>query len=354
MREEDNTMATNPNEANNDTSIAAVDPFEKHINIAIEAQDGQKASTDTNAETPTGTETKPGAEAPKATDNKDSTSGGGNDTAQPKPPEKGKEETKPAAGAKDLTLGDGTIVKGGAERRFYEQRETARQEANHYKQQLANTQTELQRVRGELETTRTSVQNIQGMEPASLGVAVTIFRDLQRDPVGTVKKLLAEVKANGHNIDGIGADVDTLAISRMIENSTSHRQTNEPDERQIVADAQAEADRFFTQFPDARPHDALIAKVLHDHPGVDLHTAYFQLKSSFAERGFDWSRSLEDNLREQASSTTTPPPPPPPAPMPNGRGGIIPAEVGEVKLAHENTDMGDIIREAMREQGLLK
>jgi len=192
------------------------------------------------------------------------------------------------------------------------------------------------------------------MPPEQLGIAARMFRDLQSDPVGTMKKLLAELVATGHTIEGIGAGVDQLAIQRIIDARLGNGlQQQEPSEEDFIRQAEEETSRFYSQYPDARPHDALIARALRDNPGMELHDVYFQLKNSFAERGFDWSRTLEDNLREsqqqQPTTTTTTT-----APMLNGRTPPVSQVkvVDDVTVAHEDTDMGDIVRAAMRESGL--
>lgn len=344
-------MATN-NIPNADTSAPAPsdDPFEKHINIALEAQDG-KADPSADTSTEGAKEGADKGKTPASTDNKDSNSGGGDKTAQQQPVKEGTEK-KGAHSAKDLTLPDGTVVPGGPARRFYEQREAARQQGEHFRTQLEQTTARADKAERELEAMRSTVQSIQGMEPQQVAIGAKIVQDLQRDPVGTMKKLLAEVVAQGHTIEGIGSGVDQLAVQRMIDARMGTQQSNEPSEQEIVASAQEEANNFFRQYPDAQPHDALLARMLRDNPGVDLPSAYFQLKNAFIEKDFDWSLSLEDNLKAQSSqqqqSET-----PPKQPMPNGRPQTPNAQPAtEVKIAHEDTDMGDIVRDAMREAGL--
>jgi hypothetical protein len=106
----------------------------KHLDIAIEAQDGPKAKKDTEqgAKKPTADKTK-GSKAAKT----DSTSDKKDATAQPKPDKEGKEAKGNTRGPKDLVLKgqgpDGTdlVIKGGLNARFYEQLQTARQQTQH-------------------------------------------------------------------------------------------------------------------------------------------------------------------------------------------------------------------------------
>jgi plasmid stability protein len=78
------------------------------------------------------------------------------------------------------------------------------------------------------------------------------------------------------------------------------------------------------------------------------------LKDAFAEKGFDWSRSLEDNVRELLSAalkskTTTL------LIKPASNGGRFPTVGNEPIEKHkdvvmsENADMGDIVKAAMKD-----
>jgi hypothetical protein len=56
-----------------------------------------------------------------------------------------------------------------------------------------------------------------------LATAVRMFTDLQRDPAGTLKKLLAEAVALGHTVEGIGQGiVDVAAITAAIRIRTCY------------------------------------------------------------------------------------------------------------------------------------
>jgi hypothetical protein len=113
------------------TDVVTSDPIlSKHLDIAIEAQDGKpetksasKEPESKNADTTKGSET---AKADSTGDKKDA------DT-QPKSDKETKKDDGSSRGPKDLVLKgqgpDGTdlVIKGGSERRFYEQLQNARQ-----------------------------------------------------------------------------------------------------------------------------------------------------------------------------------------------------------------------------------
>jgi hypothetical protein len=112
-----------------------------------------------------------------------------------------------------------------------------------------------------------------------------LFTDLQRDPSGTLKKLLAEAVALGHTVEGIGQGVDVAAITAAIRNPNlllKKPQRNQQNKKLLCL---KRSNNFYSRFPDARPHDALLVLSLRDHPDLSLEAAYFQLKDAFAEKG---------------------------------------------------------------------
>lgn len=358
-----NTTDANANNAQTDTNNSGVgetsygDTFDKHLDIAIEAQDGPKtkAKEETSA-TESGTEGK----------SADSTSGTGDSSKeQQSAPKDASEAGRILARAKDIKVTEGgqeIVVKGGPERRFYEQREVARQERDAARRELEELRSHASAIEKQHKELKETVQSLHGADPNAVRIGVRMVSDLQRDPVGTMKKLLAEVTAQGYKIEEIGAGVDTAAIQRMIdERLPANTQTTEQTDEEILAEATAEANAFFGQYPDARVHDELIAQVMRDHPGTDLRAAYFNLKSAFIDKGFDWSRTLQDNLKEASghsntdnTQTNNEQNQQQQKPLPNGRA----PDAGEFKLdngngvVHEDTDTSEIVKQAMREAGM--
>jgi len=115
------------------------DNIERNIDIAIEAQDGKP-------ETPP-TEQQP--EERKEQQPEDRPSGDGDGKPQQKPKQEGAPQEPSAPSPKDLKLSDGTVVKGGPERRFYEQREIARAQLHTREQELSNVRNQLQQVQNQ-------------------------------------------------------------------------------------------------------------------------------------------------------------------------------------------------------------
>ena len=330
--------------------------FDEHLDRVVSASIGEEpdASTetaDTSAEggTTTTTESTSGERTPAE---QNSNSNAAKPDTQPKAVKEGKKDQGSAAGPQDLTLTDGTVVKAGAERRFFEAAQIARQESANYKNQAKQATDNYTRVKSELTQLQTTVSNLHGVDPNTASLGVRIVQDMQRDPVGTVRKLLTEVISQGHSIEGIGAGVDTAAITRLIESRlapiTSQQDTVEQEQR-LQQETLAEVNQFYGSYPDARLHDQHIAKVLQDYPQMNLTEAYFALKNEFNNNGFDWNRGLVEQVQERSAQQSQQPTP---KAMPNGRTPANVRPTSEVAIAHENTSLDDIIKASMRESGL--
>lgn len=358
-------MADNTNTNNNDDgtnvnssnlTVDNNDPFEKHLNIAIEAQDGKTDdSKATNTESGENKDDKAGDK--QGATGQSSDSNNQNNQQQQGAKQEGKKDEGKTGNPRDITLADGTVVKGGAERRFYEQREVARQEAQHWKQQFTTLQQQNSTLQQQMQTLQQSVQQVQGMPPQDLAVATRMYRDMVQDPVGTLKKLLAEATAKGYNIEGIAAGVDVQAITRIVENAAQMQsQQRTPDEAQLVREAEAEWNGFLSQYPDARPHDALIAQMLRDTPSLSLQDAYFSLKSAFIERGLDFSKPLAEQQQgvqqQQQQNNQSQQQMGLPQGRNNGQQGQQMQDVNKIVAASGNASMDDIIKESMREAGM--
>lgn len=338
----------------------------KHLDIAIEAQDGPKNKNTENKGTEKGEKSD---KQPEGTDGtkKDGESGADNNAAQSKPKQEGKEEKREAPGPKDLVLkgqgenGTDLVIKGGAERRFYEQRNIAVQRAEAAEARATRIENELVRAQQQIETVQNSIREVNGLPPDRVAGAVRLYSDLQRDPSGTLKKLLAEAVAMGHTVEGIQTGVDSLALQRMLDerlaNLGANNNQGQQSDEALQREAEVEVAEFFRQHADARPHEQVIAAVLRDHPDLSLEAAYFQLRDAFAQRGYDWSRTLDENVREQAAANGGQSQEQPhnngtKKPVPTGGGSIEPDNKSETVVMSENADTGDIVRAAMREAGM--
>lgn len=141
----------------------------------------------------------------------------------------------------------GQVIRAGGERRQYEYRMRA-------ESSLRNTQAQLQRVQTELEAFRQAAQapGQYKLSPDETVQGIQLMAAWKQNPVETVKYLLEQAKALGHNIEGItGGVTDMGAIKRMIEEATAplrSQQEREQSEHQARAAAQTEMDTFISHY----------------------------------------------------------------------------------------------------------
>ena len=327
----------------------------KHLDMAIEAQDGKQSNEEGNEEAVEGdTSAQATQENNKAggdksqTNRSDSNSNNTDGNAQQQTDKAGKKDKGKGSNPGDLTLPDGQVIRAGAERRFYESMNTAKQERDHYKTQLATATQQLQTFQQNFTNLQQQVQSAYAMEPDKLVSATKLYSDMRTDPVGTMTKLLAELGAAGYNVATLVPGINTQLTERLgqINRGQLEQQNTTPNTAQLDAQVDAEVTQFYGRYPDARIHDDLIAQGLQQNPQASLVEVYFQLKNAFIEKGFDWNRPLVEQVSNQQQQQQQTPMPP------NGRANGNLAPTNRVAVASESADTGDIVREAMREAGL--
>lgn len=302
----------------------------------------------------------PGLQTPA----KDSTSGTSDSGAQPGQEEKGKSPPGPEDGvpAGGLKLKDGTLVQPGAERRYFDERNLARQQLTLAKQDLNTANQKYQTLETRYNELNETVKKFGFEDPTTVSSAIELYKDFIKDPVTTVKELLAVLTEKGYKIDGIGSGVDTTAILNAINRNTpkGSEQATEPSSEEVLAEVQKELNDFFTDFPDAAIHDGIISAIIDSEAekgnvDISLREIYFGLKQSAIERGLDWSKPLGPQMEAQRKAKTTPTQAPnnPSSPAPRAPTSTI-AE--GIDFSKETTSSGDdteeIIRAAMRENGM--
>lgn len=245
----------------------------------------------------------------------------------------------------DLRTPDGGIVRAGAERRFYETAQLAKRQLEAANTAHEATKREVQQLQSQVQAFQTAATATGALPPEQAVAATRLYSDLARDPIGTVTKLLAELKSKGHTIDGIGSAVDTQAIQLMIKNNQPQPVVNQ--QENADQEAAKEVGIFFSNFPDAVMHDEILGEIITAHPNLSLQDAYFQLRNSVIQRGLDWSKPIKPQLQPQQQQQA--PTQQQQKPMIGGR---APADIVEDKItftpqAGETFD--DIIKAAMRD-----
>lgn len=218
----------------------------------------------------------------------------------------GAADTEVKAG--DLKLPSGEIVRAGAERRHFENARLFKAENVDLKNQLNTSNQKYGTLETRYNELTQTVKSIGLEDPAQVSSAVRLYKDLARDPVGTATKLLAELKASGHSVDGIGGAVDTAAIQQMLDRRLASTSETSGQQGQQEADKQtaSEVQSFITQYPDALIHEQLIAGVIDVQTKrgekSDLRDVYFKLRKSAIDNGFDWSQPLGPQIQARKSA----------------------------------------------------
>lgn len=269
----------------------------------------------------------------------------------------GKEkETKVTDNPGDLKLADGSVVKAGAERRHYETAQIARQQLNAAKGELNTANQKYSTLETKFNTLNETIGKIGLENPEQVSDAVKLYKDLARDPKGTVTKLLAELKAMGHTFDDIGGAVDTQLILSQLNQKKTSEEPKGPTKEDIDKQAATEVAAFVTAYPDAVTHEqhiaALIDRAREGGQMLSLSDAYFALKQRVVNDGYDWLKPLGPQLEARKAAAAAPNNP---KPRTNGR---VPTDNGTQKLDASKTvhperelDSDSIVRAAMAEAG---
>ncbi len=246
-------------------------------------------------------------------------------------------------------LRKGETIRPEVIQRWYNQRNNARLDNAQLTARVTTYESEKKNLEARLKTFEDASAQIGSTDPEMTRDAIKLYRDIVANPVGTVQKLLAEVKALGHNIDGIGSGVDTAAIHKILDDRLGK---GEQKQETSVDD---EVNQFFAKYPDAQLHETVLANIITSFPTLSLEQAYHQLKTQVNENGYDWSKPLgpQAALRQAANKQQTQEKPKADdPPLINGRASspaIVEREPVDTFGSSETYD--DIIRGAMRETG---
>lgn len=306
---------------------------------------------------------------------------------QPKPAGKGQQQqpVKPAAQqqqqqgaprAGDLVGQDGKVIaRAGAERRFYEDAARFRGQVGQMQRTLAQQTTELNQLKGKVQAydSAANAPRDLGLTAPEAVAAARLFADFKRDPVKTLKFLLGEVQAMGHNVEGLSdPNVQMHSIARMIDQRLQPVTAQAEQVRREQAardDAARQTTEFFGRYPDAQTHDAAIGALCERDPQLSPTEAYYRLREHYIRNGLDWSVPLEEHNRraqqgggQQQQQQQQQRQPPRGQTLPNGRGGGVVqtqqqrqgAETADAQfaLADENDSWESIIRGSMRNAGM--
>lgn len=217
------------------------------------------------------------------------------------------------------------VAKAGREARLYQGQSKARHEAAQAQARATDLETKLRRAielgRQALDSSNEFKANTEkykefGLNPDQTLIALSLFRQLEKDPAGTLKRLLTRAAANGINVqggtqggsDGSGSlfgtqnqpalmDVIQEAISKAMKplqdttaRTAQERQAQEQEER-TRNEVQAEVHTFFGQNPAAVRYASVFENMLRspEYRGKPMSELWLAIQLNLARRGSNGS-----------------------------------------------------------------
>jgi hypothetical protein len=260
----------------------------------------------------------------------------------------GDKPAKSASGPQDIVGRDGQVLAaGGRERRFYETAQREKLRADQATTQVTTLTTQLDAV-----NKAGNVGTQYNLSPEEVSTGAQLIAAYKDNPVETIKYMLTQAQSSGHNVDTIvSGGTDMSAVKSMLDNALApllgDRQA-EKDTQEVNTRALEIYNTFSAQYPDAVPHENSLARLLKADPNLSPEAAYFKLQNHYLQKGWDWTKSVEQLQQEaiangSTENTRTQPP----------DGGINSNNVVDAdRVADVNTSTDDIIREAIREAGI--
>ena len=254
-------------------------------------------------------------------------------------------------GPQDLVDKEGNVVaKGGKERRFYEQLQSTKQQNGALNQQVQQLESQIKAI-----TDAGNLGTQYELTPEELTTGAQLVKSFKDDPVNTVKYLLTQAQAAGHNLDDVATGgVDAAAIKQMVNEAVSplvqdRQQRVEAEQNQQKA--MEVYNGFMSQYPDAQIHENSLARLLESDRNLSPEAAYFKLKNFYLEKGLDFGVPLEtiaeqEQQRQQTPEVNTQ------QTLPSG--GNIPVQnvTDTADIADVGTSYDDIIRQSMRDANI--
>jgi hypothetical protein len=328
--------------------------------------DLNETSETTEQETVTEQPEQQTAEQPEPVDSQQSTDDITGEQQQPAPqPEapqvdtaSGEEKLKSDAKGNLINERGHVIATAGRERRYFERAQKASNTVNQQSQYIRDLETRTR----ELESVQNSNTALNGL-PQQLGLNGTeaelglkLIKSYKTDPIGTIKYILTEAAASGHNInDLIGRDggIDMNAIGRMIDQRlqpVTEQYSQQQAMEQAKQEAQRQINQFYAKYPDAPTHEDVIGKMLQSDPTLSLEGAYAQLLRVAQVHGLDFSQPLRPQLEAKQnaplSSARKPSAPP------SGRAPTATVPATNTMPVDANTSYENVIRQSMTAAGL--
>jgi hypothetical protein len=256
-----------------------------------------------------------------------------------------------APGPQDLLDRDGQVLaRGGPERRFYETALKEKQRANELQTKVGTLTSQIDAI-----NSAGTIGTQYDLTPEEVVSGAQIMSAYKENPVGTIKYLLTQAQAAGHNIEDISSGgFDAKALKEMIDTAlkplTDDRQARVDTQEADAAGLEAYND-FMGKHPDAHIHQDTLAKLLASDPSLTPDAAFYKLQAFFAQRGLDWQHSLDQHQVSLDAKNAEGSDGDGQVQLPGG--GTNPTTITDTAgVADVNVSTDNIIRDAMAEAGI--
>ena len=260
-----------------------------------------------------------------------------------------------------------TIYSAGKERRMFETNTNARAHIDTLNTTIGRLTQENQALQngGALE----GFAQQHGLDNEGLATAAQFMSRYNRDPIGTMREMIALTTQQGYTIDQLvggenGQQNPQTLIAAAVRQELQNAGIAQNNAAPATAPDQVSADyvQFQQSFPlEAQVHDEIITKMFPKMPGdtpfEKASNAVFQLRAYATQHGLDMNTDLRPQLQALAARTAQPTPAPVNAPaIPNG-GSVMPGAVAANEaspMAAVEESYEDIVRASMRASGAIQ
>ena len=200
-----------------------------------------------------------------------------------------------------------------------------------------------------------------GLSNEDTVLGLQLVQSWRKDPIGTLKYILTEAKAMGHNIEGINcSQIDTDAVGRIIYQKLSpfiQDRQQQLDVNTANTKATEAYNGFIAQYPDAVNHQDVIADMLRRDNSLTPVAAYYKLQTWTIQHGLDFSQPLQAQMQQQQTQQQGVPPQTQQATRPMVGGQTLTQQTTQQPnadngVAPADAEFDDIIAQVLVENGL--
>lgn len=174
------------------------------------------------------------------------------------------------------------------------------------------------------------------------------------NPVKCIQLLIANAAEQGYDVSTLGVNFDQVAIQKLLDsrlNPILERERNQQMAEQQRQEGVIRANRFFSQFPDAKVHEAEIAHMIQSDNNLSPESAYYKLQLAYRNNGLNWNKPLNLAMAEKQAANQREEPKKQVQLPTSGRGSAN-VTVPLNKTLSVSSSMSDIVKQAMLDSGI--